>query len=499
MPTPNGGYPWQGHGGYTSYTGYTGGAYQSTIYGYYLIKMEDGTTIIDDITSKDEYEAILLSNQFEIEHNADPEDCDLKKLPKDPTHDFIAIHCSEKDISWTKKTRFVHTCLVKAANEHLSHWFGRKLDSSDENWYSSYADKVTKDGCTEKWTLTVTHQLVSPYEIGIKKVFVPRNANLSPEMYVWMGRLGANPDFAKNYSTTNEEYFAKLGCDQASINKIKDATERASMQDMHDQMDAMFGFQCVETPPGPAIVLSSFSSSGGMTWSSSGGYSNSSTYGATNTHSGGAFYEGPRSGRKSSWKIAVQLGWLKDLSYDEFKFPLDPYRTDPGVMTPKCNTLKIVKQDGKSFDVWQVKSWLSKKKAKETAARNKANTQARKPFLQAVRRLAQKFHINAKEAKAVLDSFNGNEYQANKFLEDGDLTKIPQSQSVAPTRVTTGSQGPQSSMGFFGSDMCPDCFQRMKAYIIDDQYCCDQCNAVLGPAKSNLPSVVVPPGFKKSL
>lgn len=494
------GYPWQGHSGYGGYGGGNYSAPKQTIYGYYAITLDDGTVILDDITNAMEYEALLLSNLVKIEHDGDVEAVDLKKIPADLTHDFIIVHCNENDISWTKKTRYVHKCLVKAADEHLSHWFGRKLDNDDDTWYSSYADKVTTDGCTEKWTLTVTHQLVAPYEVGIKKVFVPRNANLSPEMYVWMGRLGTNPDYAKDYSTTNEEYFAKLGCDQATINKIKDAKERASMQDMHDQMEAMFGFQCSDRAPGPAIVLSSFSASGNKTWSSTSGYSSGGgSYGTTNTHSGGAFYEGPRSNGKSTWKIAVQLGWLKDLAYDEFKFPLDPYRIDPGIMTPKSDTLKIVKQDGKSFDVWQVKSWLQKKKTAAAAAHTKAATEARKPFLQAVRRLALEFDIGAKEAKAVLDSFKGNEYQARQFLESGDLTQLPRSTAVAPTRVATGSQIPQSSMGFFGSDMCPDCFQKMTPYTRDGNYCCDECNAVLGPVQSNLPTVFPPAGFKKSL
>ena len=391
---------WSDHSGHSKYIT----PYEPTIYGYIEVTMTNGKAYDYEIKYKSDYDAWLLSNLFKVRHNQNPLDEDKNCLPNTPNHDFIIIDVNEKDLTWTRSSRQVHECLPNAVNSFLSHWFGRSIDTDDKKWYANYGEKVTSDGCKENWTLTVTHQLLEPYEIGISRIFLPIGRGLSPEMYTWMGRLGTNPDYVKDFTTTNEEYLEKLGLGLEQINQIKDPKERIGKLETRKTFLNMFRFECIKYPIGPCIVLSSW---GNATKISS--------------HNGGASYSGPRSHEFGDWKIAIQLDWIKNLPYTEDKFPLDTYQEDIGTITPNFTSLKIIEKDGKKFSLGETISAVQRVNTKTPTYNSyKGSTTTYEPSTQGVissiDKLTTEFKIDRVEARRVLMSCSWKLSEAQQYL-----------------------------------------------------------------------------------
>jgi len=350
---------------------------QKKILGYFEVDVndKDGKQLYD-ITDWDTYRAICMSNDIVVEHSP-PLDIDLKNV--DLNHDFIYVPLKESQIKWNIRQRNVHTCLPRAASDYMSHWFGMSLDNDDTEWFKQYGEKVTSDGCTQAWTMTVISQLLEPYGLGVSRVVVDPSIMQHGEHLTWMGRLGANPFFAAGQNTTNDEAL-----DQMAV------TDPAQREFWKNQ----WRFETHLKPKGPFISLETWG--GGSTVYSDNklaGYSESSwgNYspgawqggGSMGGHNGGAHYRGPRALIKN-FKIAVQLDRIENIDTSRYeKFPLSPYEIDKGIRSPNFGSVLCHKEAGKGGKSISIKAMESHikytrntknrtKDAKEIKARKEA-------------------------------------------------------------------------------------------------------------------------------
>jgi len=218
---------------------------------------------------------------------------------------------------WTRVPRSVATCAFHASDKFIKRILGGELDNDDERWYSNH-HLVTPHGLPDDWSATVIHQLVEPYGIGVAGIRYPKRALIPPykEYPLWIARLGANPLYLTDYTTTNPEALSTLAGEDPDL-----ITEFSSHP---------WGVEASDIPFRPGIIMRQ---------------GNESQLG----HNGSASYVGPRSCIDQDWKMSIRLARLENISCLPDPPPLPKYEE---CLTNKPDIWSIVDIEGKSMEEW---------------------------------------------------------------------------------------------------------------------------------------------------
>ena len=292
-----------GHGG--SHGHHHGGGYSSQtwkkLFGYVeVVTPDEGNNPVFEIDSKDVRDAIKLTN-LDWEKCA-PCDGDEKDAALDG---LIWLTIKPHQVNWRKSTRQAATCLFNASKDYMGHMFGMSLDNDDREWYCNYDGKVSSHGCEAQWSITVTHQLVQPYGLKVRRVCVTPGAHRYAEQKEWIKALGANPFYVVDGNTTNLEALSRMGIDPTS----------AAGQNLL----SAWAFECSPIALRPAIQMSQFQTT------------------EIRGHSGAASYGGPRR-RPEAVQMSIQLGRDFEVKY-KAEPNLDPYN-EYAAQAPILRTIK---------------------------------------------------------------------------------------------------------------------------------------------------------------
>lgn len=316
-----GGYQGYGGGNYGSH-GYRGGSRSPAKPRKPYVppkKSAYAALILKDRTDP-EYEDIRLLDEYRMGKVFEEGDFDLwnVQLADDEERwkyphgkDMIpAIEIDVADIPYRlTKSRGVAFCAFNATSDYLVHQLGMKLDNHDRDWYRLNG-MCDVHGLPQKFTFTVLHQLVEPYNVGISRIVVPRNARRFAEFHPFIVSLGANPFFLADGSTTNEEALEKM----FPGNKEK-------QDEMRPVLFKMWRFECSDTPPTGTVSMRQFNTQ----------YAG---------HNGGSNYFGPRAKLSGDgWHMSIQFGRLDQITYQK-PLVLPEYAEYPG---------------SKTDDIWQIK------------------------------------------------------------------------------------------------------------------------------------------------
>lgn len=109
-------------------------------------------------------------------------------------------------------------CLYNALDDYMQHFFGRKMDSDDRDFFD-YHPLTTKDGTPEAATLRVAQELIEPYGLVISRVYLAPGTSMGSDMKQWPLALRANPAAMMNRKTSNAEFAKQMGLDLETANK----------------------------------------------------------------------------------------------------------------------------------------------------------------------------------------------------------------------------------------------------------------------------------------
>jgi hypothetical protein len=214
----------------------------------------------------------------------DPQDEDHKMPANEKNIPWIVIHADNIPKNVSKK-RTVATCAYNATDTYMKHWLGMGMDHYDKDWYTLNS-LVTEDGLPQANSFTVIQQLVKPYGLGVSHIYVPRNNRRFREYLPFIKSLGANPFFATDGYTTNEEALVKLF-----------PNDEHKQNEMRDILFAQWRFECRDECPGGVIAMTQF-------------HENSTG------HNGASTYRGPRApGNYDKWKMALKVDRLENITY----------------------------------------------------------------------------------------------------------------------------------------------------------------------------------------
>lgn len=231
---------------------------------------------IDRATGLDVYEG-----DFEF-----TEKDDFKLPDKQNSIPWVVIDVKDVPTKITK-SRNVACCAYYATSDYMQHHMSMKLDNYDKTWYEKH-HLVTQHGLPQRHSFTVIQQLVEPYDAGIRQIAVPRNSQRFEEYKPFILALGANPFFAVDGRTTNEEALERL----FPTKELRDKNR--------DRMLAQWRFECRDQPYKGAIVMKMFGGRSGA-----------------GDHNGGSSYDGPRAPTRmhGDWIMSIKLGRLENINY----------------------------------------------------------------------------------------------------------------------------------------------------------------------------------------
>jgi len=280
--------------------------YKTPLYGYVAIEMEDST--VDHYYLQTARQANTIKEHAKTWSLIDPFEDDLEKY-KTNSPQVVCLHIKYTDVQWKTSQRSVATCVYNATNDYMKHMFGMALDNDDRDWYTDYDKKVNSHGCQGSWVLTVIHQLVAPYGLGIKSVQVSPGSMRYPEQRAFMTSLGANPFFVADGTTDNESALAQMNINPTSIAGFN--------------MAKGWQFSCNDTFVGPYICLNQYDSY------------------TLSAHSGAASYIGPRGAKPfNGTRMGIELMRLEQIPYHQ-PLELDPYQKHKGQRSPLLGTIKL--------------------------------------------------------------------------------------------------------------------------------------------------------------
>lgn len=333
MSNPHGNYG--GFGGYTgSHGSYGGGNYGSHGYRggtttprkpYKPPKKSAYAALIVKDRNDEDYEDIQLLDEYRMGKVFEEGDFDLWNVQLAPDEErwkypygkdgIPAIEIDINDIPYRlTKSRGVAFCAFNATSDYLVHQLGMKLDNHDRDWYRLNGMCDTH-GLPQKNTFTVLHQLVEPYNVGISRIVVPRNARRFEEFHPFIVSLGANPFFLADGHTTNEEALEKMF-----------PGNEAKQDEMRPMLFKMWRFECSDNPPTGTVSMRQFNTQ-------------------STGHNGGSNYFGPRANLSGDgWHMSIQFGRLDQITYQK-PLVLPEYAEYPG---------------SKTDDIWQIKDRAGK-------------------------------------------------------------------------------------------------------------------------------------------
>lgn len=176
-------------------------------------------------------------------------------------------------------------CAFDATQEFISNNLGKKMAESDKNWYKAHP-RTTQAGLPQDVTLTVLQDLVAPYNLGVSRVWMPKNVSAFEETKPWQEALGINPKAAVDRDTSNWEFALLMA-----------GGDEAAAAEMYPEINEKYRFEYVDyLPEVPRVAMVG---SSGTSWASGMGH---------------ASYYGPRQD-VAGWKIALQYDNLRDIEY----------------------------------------------------------------------------------------------------------------------------------------------------------------------------------------
>jgi len=207
--------------------------------------------------------------------------------------------------------RSVQTCGFQGTKEYLFYMFGRSLHGADEDWYRA-CPLNEASGVPMHYAATVINDLVSPYNMGVTRVFVRKGLSTHTDAPAWMQSLGINPMAINDHTIDNREFVKRVVAmkEEAAKKNNKLLTDE-DKQKMTDEMMAYsnknYRFEYVEHAPKGSILLYAMSSKG------TGAKAASFATGHGHTK----FYPPRERDDEQLWKLAIQLDELQNISYKE--------------------------------------------------------------------------------------------------------------------------------------------------------------------------------------
>jgi hypothetical protein len=211
-----------------------------------------------------------------------------KELPCEILDGDIYLTIKKEDARYSKTYRRVQTCVHDASKNFLEAILGKKMDSTDRDWYTNLAI-VDESGAPHEKTLTVVQALLEPYGVGVSEVILPVGAVCNEEQRMFMAALGCNPMAVSDRKTTNEEFFDMVG----------------------GKNNGQYRFRFAESIHGPAVIAEQYSTA--MAHATGGGH---------------ASYLPPRR-RSSDFKLAFRLDLLERIGYQSSPPVLDQSEMAP--------------------------------------------------------------------------------------------------------------------------------------------------------------------------
>lgn len=160
--------------------------------------------------------------------------------------EFILFNISPEQAKYTvsKAVKTVQYCCFDATNEYLSNVLGKGLCKSDKDWFRDNP-YVTSMGPGIHHVITVLNDLVWPYNIGVSRIYYPKNTSLSGDTKQWSKILGVNPKAEVDRDCSNDEYLNLISGGNEELKK--------SLKPMVDNWQ----FEFVDNlPPGSYVLFS---------------------------------------------------------------------------------------------------------------------------------------------------------------------------------------------------------------------------------------------------
>jgi len=256
--------------------------------------------------------------------------------------------------------RSVQTCGFQGTKEYLIHMFGRNLHNADEDWYKA-CPLNEASGVPMHYASTVINDLVSPYHLGVSKVFVRKGLSTHTDAPDWMKSLGINPMAIGDHTIDNHMFIDRLiAMKDAAAEKAGKPLTEEDRQKMYDEMlkyaDANYRFEYVDDAPKGSILLYAMGSKGTG--------QKAASYATGHGHT--KFYPPRERGKETSWKLAIQLDHVDKLNY-KVEPPFCPEPEMTKILVPWDSTVGeyTMKAFDKSSFSWEKRISDEKKKILE--------------------------------------------------------------------------------------------------------------------------------------
>jgi len=228
---------------------------------------------------------------------------------------------SPEQARYKTSTKYVQCCAFDAAELYLSSLHAIKLHSSDKDWFKSL-EVVISSGLPMQHTLTVLHELVKPYGLGISHIIMRKGSSGFEETKLWKQALGCNPMAASSTTNGNKEYLSML-CPEGS--------DPEYVKSMQEQMkEYKFDYRDDISDYGPCIVFNSTTNQTATVYASGGGH---------------ASYRAPRN-LSPGFHMALKMDKLENIHYKKNPEGVD-YKIGQPVQIPDWRICIAV--DGRSF------------------------------------------------------------------------------------------------------------------------------------------------------
>jgi len=201
----------------------------------------------------------------------------------------IAVFLKKDDVKrkFVYQYKNVSPCGFDSTNNFLRNNLNCGLDSYDKEWYTKHR-LTTAMGLPQEYTLTVTNDLVKPYNIGVSRVWMRKHSTLSDDQKAWISVLGCNPLGTIDRDFNNEEYAIE-------ISTIDDKVDEKLLE-MSKVQASKFNFEFTDVlPRGPYIIYNS-------------------NVGMGEIKGGHAEYAGPRA-PLDRFMMALKLDFIKNINY----------------------------------------------------------------------------------------------------------------------------------------------------------------------------------------
>jgi hypothetical protein len=205
---------------------------------------------------------------------------------KEVTKEFPVITLTKEQAAFTSVSKTVLSCAYDATEKYLEYNKGKKFTYSDKTWYTNHPN-TESSGLPFDSTITVLNDLVAPYGIGVKKVYMIKGTSGFEETGVWKNVLGINPAASIDSNTSNTDFVNQLGGEETAKSLAFDVNQYAFEFIAEDELIGK-----------PVIAMC-------------GGPSMTSTNHTSNQPLGHASYYGPRE-RVRNWKIAIEYDFIEN-------------------------------------------------------------------------------------------------------------------------------------------------------------------------------------------